>query len=194
MERSLNIHKSLVNRKGHRVKRSTELIAKFDNGYAGNWRFCVPLFFCEALDIKLTERVVNNKKVNVLTQGSNYNLVAGDTFYNHAYAYCQDFYCAHHTDEMKICIQIQSATPCIPASKNNKRNPGSVNFKILINREENQSGCTWETIGIKTLNQDEFIELLIKGIPSEWTNRKSEAQEKPDSNSKMRDGSQPNLW
>jgi hypothetical protein len=177
MERSLKIHKNLINNKKYRSTRFIELIADFTNGYSRNWWFCVPSFFYEALDIKLTERVVNNKRVYKLTQGSNYNFTTGDTFYNHAYPYCKDFLCINQPEQPQICIQIQSATPCIQESENNQRNPGSVSFKILINRGKNQSECSWETIGFKTLTQDEFIELLIKGIPPEWINKK-----------------QPNLW
>lgn len=171
MEKSLRNLKTLINSP---KKRSIELITDFTDGYAKNWSICVPSCFCESLDIKLTDRIINNKKVKLLTQGSSFNFNVGDIFYNHAYPYCINFLCINQPEQPQICIQIQSATPCIPGKGKNSRNPGNVNFNILVNRGKNQSECTWGVIGFKTLTKDEFIELLIKGIPIDWINKEME--------------------
>jgi hypothetical protein len=169
MEKSLEMLPKII---GFKNKRSVELIADFTDRYAKNWGICVPSYFLDALDIKLTDRIIKKDKLKLLTQGSAFNFAVGDTFYNHAHPYCNHFINNNKLEQPPLCISVESSTPCIPENNNNSRNTGMVYFKILINRGKNQSECCWETIGHKTLTQDEFVELLIRGIPIDWLNKK----------------------
>jgi hypothetical protein len=53
-----------------REKRSLELIAEFEGGYAVSWKFAVGEYFKDALDIKLTERKEGKVSRQVWTQGN----------------------------------------------------------------------------------------------------------------------------
>ncbi len=156
MENSLFVLEELINkRRNKKTKRLTNLIADFSQGYARNWHFCVPFFFHESLDIKFTERILEGQKSKLWTQESSFNFAVGDTFYNHSYAYCNNFKCL---SKVKLCIQIESVLPCIPQFMEKPRNPGLVIFKLYevkdcMNFREHHS-----------LSQDDFLELLIAGL------------------------------
>src|SRR4051812_20610025 len=62
--------------------RGTELLIDPATGSDSNWFMHVPRCFCDALDIKLTSRVVDGRKSNVWTQGSEYSFKPGDTLYD----------------------------------------------------------------------------------------------------------------
>jgi hypothetical protein len=178
--------------------RTTELLADFSSGYAIDfnkqvWYFCVPKFFYEALDIKYTTRIKNKVEERIWTQGSWFNFLEGDKLYNHAYAYCNNFIERLSLIHPKICLSIESAKPSIPRIRKYKlvkgrnlrrrfraalflrknsirgvrkgRYSGQINFQILV---KNPTTKYWETKRNESLSQDEFIELLIKGLPEEW--------------------------
>jgi hypothetical protein len=154
--------------------RTTELLADFSTDYAIDfnrqvWYFCVPRFFCEALDIKYTTRKINNVEEKIWTQGSWFNFLEGDKLYNYAYDYCKKFIGRLSLNHPKICLSIESAHPSLPQiktkDKQKDRYPGQVNFKIMV---KNPMTNYWETKGDRELSQDEFIELLIKGLPEKW--------------------------
>jgi hypothetical protein len=174
MERSLERLKK-IKLIGQKENRTVDLIADFDStGYAIDfngkaWFFCVPKFFYESLDIKFTIRKINNVEERIWTQGSWFNFSEGDKLYNYAYAYCSNFIREASSIYSKICLSIESAQPSLPLIKKKHvqkdRYPGKINFKIMI---QNPATNIWETHGNESLSQDEFITLLIKGLPKEW--------------------------
>lgn len=70
-----------------RPKRSTKLISDFRDGYTKGWAFCLPASFRDALDIKLTTRVLKGKKTLVWTQGKDFAFRRGDIIYDGRPAY-----------------------------------------------------------------------------------------------------------
>jgi hypothetical protein len=169
----------------------------YAKGWDGQvWYFCVPNFFYEALDIKFTSRRKNDVEEKTWTQGSWFNFSEGDKLYNHAYAYCSNFISGSSSIHPKVCLSIESAHPSLPRIKIKKnkirkstdlrkrfraapffkknilsgvmknRYPGQVNFEIMV---KNSATNVWETQENKSFSQDEFITLLIKGPPQEWT-------------------------
>lgn len=66
----------------YRGKRSITLIADFKTGLALGWKMAVPVVFRDALDIKLTERMIKKEKKLVWTQGIFYNFMEGDIVHN----------------------------------------------------------------------------------------------------------------
>ena len=168
MQKSIDILETLLRQdKGKKFKRHTELLADFSDGYAKDWYFCVPKFFYEALDIKFTERKEKNKTLKLWTQGSTFKFSNGDTIWNHAYPYCENF--VSEIIRLKIGVQVQSSVPCLPKTKDRSRNSGKVNFTIITESYDLNSKIIWKIAGNYTLSQDEFVELLIKG-PSQFSN------------------------
>ncbi len=90
-----------------RDKRSNVLIAYFVEGFAIGWKMAVPESFKEALDIKLTSRVLSEKTEMIWTQGPIYNFHEGDTFYDTKLAYQEWGEALKH---LKLCVQIQSVS------------------------------------------------------------------------------------
>jgi hypothetical protein len=162
MQASINIlGKLLTYDKAKKFKRHIELLAYFSDGYASGWYFCVPKFFYEALDIKLTERKEKNKTLKKWTQGSTFKFSAGDIIWNHAYPYCENF--VSEVIKPKIGVQVQSSEPCLPKSKNRSRYSGKVNFSIITEVDDSDSKIIWKTSGYYSLSQDDFVEFLITG-------------------------------
>ena len=158
MQKSIYILEKLIKKSTtKRLKRSTELLADFSNGYAEGWHFCVPIFFYDALDIQFTFQ----NKMKLWTQGSSFNFCTGDTIWNHAYPYCENF--VSDFTKPKIGVQVQSSTPCLPQTNNRLRNSGTVNFTIFTKRNGHDLKFIWKILGHYSLSQDGFIEFLIKG-------------------------------
>lgn len=88
-------------------ERSLVLITNFINGYSSDFTFELPENFRDALDIKLTPRVIWGKNVNVYTQGRNFNFQDGDVIYDSKDAYIMEWGCA--LEKLKYCFQIQKA-------------------------------------------------------------------------------------
>ena len=65
-----------------REERSLIPIAVFVNGFAAGWKMAVPGAFKDALDIKLTQRIVGGKKQMVWTQGRVFDFKEGDTIHD----------------------------------------------------------------------------------------------------------------
>lgn len=73
-----------------RTKRNTVIDIQFQDGFAVDWYFGMPQACRDALDIKLTARVIKNatgsSKENIWTRGAppDYAFALGDTFHAHA--------------------------------------------------------------------------------------------------------------
>lgn len=159
MIKSIDILEKLIKIETKKVlKRSTELLADFSNGYAEGWYFCVPTFFYDALDIKFTHQ----KKMKLWTQGSAFNFSTGDMIWNHAHHYCEN--CVSDFIKPKIGVQVQSSAPCLTQTKHRSRNSGNVNFTIFTERNDPNSKSMWRIVDQYSLSQDDFIEFLIKGF------------------------------
>lgn len=68
-------------------KRSSALIAIFQNGYATGWAFAVKECFREALDIKYTSIKRKKTEIKIWTQGTAFSFKRGSVFFSHADAY-----------------------------------------------------------------------------------------------------------
>jgi len=70
-----------------REERSLILIANFVDGYSSDFIFKLPTSFKDALDIKLTPRMIRGKTINIYSQGKNYSFKQGDVIYDAKEAY-----------------------------------------------------------------------------------------------------------
>ena len=92
-----------------RDKRSSILIANFIDGYADGWRFPVRECFKDALDIKMTSRILNKIENNIWTQGTQFNFSQGDIIYDTRLAY--ELTWGEALKHIKISVQIYKITP-----------------------------------------------------------------------------------
>jgi hypothetical protein len=154
-----------------RQKRLDQLIAEFrpwdkptarPMEYAAGWRFCVPSSFREALDIKLTPRIVRGTTTMKWTQGSWFHFAEGDTLYD-----SQKAYLPWDLKNFQICLDIRRASPAKPPNTTDRpaRYPGVVIFDVLTPNEERTDLLKRREMAI---SQDEFVKLLIVGPPPEW--------------------------
>lgn len=70
-----------------REERSIILIANFVDGYSSDFFFKLPTSFRDALDIKLTPRMIYGKTINIYSQGKNYSFKQGDVVHDTKEAY-----------------------------------------------------------------------------------------------------------
>lgn len=70
-----------------REERSLILISNFVDGYSSDFFFKLPTSFRDALDIKLTPRMIHGKTINTYSQGKNFSFKEGDVFYDAKEAY-----------------------------------------------------------------------------------------------------------
>jgi len=90
------------------TKRSEILIAQFVDGFALGWAFAVPEAFREALDIRMTTKMMCKKEIRIWTQGMSFSFKEGDTIHNSRLAY--DDYALFLKGNNPITLQVQSAT------------------------------------------------------------------------------------
>jgi len=173
-----------------REERSLILIANFTDGYTSDFKFSLPESFREALDIKITPRMVFGKNRNVYTQGRNFAFKEGDVIYNTKKAY--QLVWGEALKEIELSLQIlkandasteikekyESQNPSITFTlkKNNEEkvveidriivnkyvyNPGYVKFQVF-KPDEKKVGLT--KIAIYECTQENFVVLLQTGI------------------------------
>lgn len=90
-----------------RDDRGYALIANFVDGFALGWKMAVSESFKEALDIKLTPRILAGKKEMLWTQGRIYDFHEGDTIYDTKQAYEEWGGSLPH---LKLSVQVQFAS------------------------------------------------------------------------------------
>ena len=143
--------------KAGRQKRSLDLIAKFVDGYAKDWRFAVGECFRDELDIKYTQRVENSKKVMRWTQGPYYCFTEGHILYDTPKGYLQ------WSEALKHIGVVCSVIRATPNSLNNQGAfvNGQVYFKLS---KPNKSRTSLNALGNYHATQNEFVEFLKTGI------------------------------
>lgn len=153
--------------KDKRVQRSDTLIANFVDGFALGWKMAIPESFKEALDIKLTPRILAKKTKMVWTQGLIYNFHEGDILYDTKLAYNRWEEALKH---LQLCVQIQSASSSgyVPnetmidglSDKKKQLKYGSLLFKIYRPNKEKTAIEECEEI---ECTQDNFVIFLQTG-------------------------------
>lgn len=93
----------------HCIERTPVLISTFSGGYTGDWKFKLPTAFRDALDIKLTNRMIEKKRYSILTQGDAFSFKTGDTIYDSPLAYTLPWEDAIKI--IKFAIQVKEASP-----------------------------------------------------------------------------------
>ncbi len=91
-----------------KVTRSEYLIASFVNGFAAGWTFAVREAFKDALDIRLTDKMINKQKFKVLTQGQNFDFHEGDIFHNSQLAF-SNWEC-YINNKSSVSLEVKSSS------------------------------------------------------------------------------------
>ncbi|MCX5869703.1 MAG: hypothetical protein NTY00_03495 [Deltaproteobacteria bacterium] len=155
--------------KAKREKRRDALIINFVDGFALGWKMAVPESFKEALDIKLTARILAGKREMLWTKGLIYNFHEGDTLYDTKLAYKEWGEALKH---LKLCVQVQSVSSSGYVTDETKTNDGlvvkkqrlkygSLIFKVYRPNEEKTAVKECEVI---ECTQDDFVAFLQTGI------------------------------
>ena len=149
-------------------KRATNLIANFDpdpitrqfrNTFAPEWKMAVGKWFKDALDIKLTARVINGKKENIWTQGKVYSFDTGDIFYDSEKAYSNSCW-RDSLSHITVAVQILLAIPVQYIEATGGLSQGRVQAQIL---RKDSTGTRLVHDGGFDCSQNEFVELLKSG-------------------------------
>lgn len=74
-----------------RDERDLILIANFVDGYSSDFFFKLPTSYRDALDIKLTPRMIHGKTINTYSQGKNFSFKQGDVIHDSKEAYTMDW-------------------------------------------------------------------------------------------------------
>jgi hypothetical protein len=144
-------------------KRENVLLRNPEN-YAKDWAFCVPPYFNDALDIRLTRRtqVKGKKRVRqdlIWSQGSFFRFSRGDIIYD---VPCEEVPWAETMKKINIALQVKKAFPVALMGKgdNVHRFSGAVLCAILTPDEDRKRIVER---GQVSMSQDEFVRVLING-------------------------------
>lgn len=127
--------------KPKREKRSLNLIADFEDGYAEGWYFAVGEAFKDQLDTKLTPRKEDGKTVMRWTQGKLFAFAEGYVLYDIPKAYLPTW--GEALKHIKLRCEIIRAVPCSLDDEGYFKS-GSVAFTLS---EPNKDRTGLETIG-----------------------------------------------
>ena len=131
------------------AERSTNLIAEFNkNGFARGWYMAVKTCFRDALDIRLTNRIIGGQTQQIWTQGNEFYFKTGDTLHNSRQIYSAGS--KFETEGQLITVQVSSALP----ANGGTNYPGQVNFTIYLQ---------YSMIMSRSCTQAEFVKLLKNG-------------------------------
>jgi len=155
---SLRILDELIVHTGKRKNRFEDLL-KTPLADDPDWFFLLPPFFNDALDIKLTERMVEKTSILVWTQGSAFSFQDGDVLYPKSKVY--ETVWGEAFREMEFCLQVTQAESAEPEERDKKRNPGSVKFRKILFEEESDKAI--QQMVQDEMTQDDFVHLLITG-------------------------------
>ncbi len=139
------------------VKRHTNLVANFVDGYADGWYMAVKECYRNELDIKYTERKRNKQSFWEWTQGPYFSFAEGHLFYDtpKAYGKWEDA-----IKYIKIACQITSATPTI-LDRNKNFVEGIVNLTIY---KPDEKLTSLKAVKNYKLSQTEFVNFLKTGV------------------------------
>jgi hypothetical protein len=161
LSKALSIRESF-DEKAKRNPRLLELLRSPDAKVTSDWYMCVPAFFNEALDIRMTQRMKQGIQQLVWTQGSTFSFKEGDKIYDTAKAYLQWSEALRH---IRLCVSVRSAVNSAPEQNKagvvvRPRNPGKVLFTLLSPNAEKTRIVEYEE---HELTQDDFVRFLIAG-------------------------------
>jgi hypothetical protein len=139
-----------------RERRLTTLLRDPVELFTEDWFMCVPQAFNDALDIRLTERIIAKTKKLVWTQGSVFSFSRGDTLYDTKKAYEEWSTALQH---INIRIQVERAMPS-NVYDDGKRFSGTVTLEVST---PNSCRTNFQKRGSITMTQDDFVEFLIFG-------------------------------
>ena len=146
-----------IQTKASRENRLTTLLKDPLLDGCDGWYMYVPRCFNDALDIKLTERVVKGQKNRVWTQGSSFSFGVGDALYDTADAYK---IWREALTSIDLCVQVKEATSVSVAEDRQLRMPGSVTFAVFTPNVRRTQIVQRRSL---TMSQDDFVRFLIEG-------------------------------
>lgn len=160
----------VVRKKIKKEDRSTDLLKDPFAETAEGWYMCVPLCFNDALDIKLTKRIIRdeeNEKEEILvwTQGSSFAFNSGDTLYDTHDAYKV---WSEALKTIGFCVRVKTSSNAGPTEGDTGRSSGSIIFSILTPNKD-QSKIVER--GEHSMSQDDFVGFLISGPSDEFKNK-----------------------
>lgn len=127
--------------------------------WCNGWAFNVGPHFANALDIRLTQRMVNKRPIQCWTQGCGFAFQTG----NAIHTYPKELDDAAWSEQLRhnpFSVQVLDASPAIPIDESGARNPGKVRFQILT-RNSDSKLLMPDTIHETT--QDDFVRYLVTG-------------------------------
>jgi hypothetical protein len=137
-------------------KRSLELLKSPDAPPPADWHFCVPAFFHNALDLKLSDRKKDGLSYQAWTQGADFSFSVGDTLYDTPAAYEP---WEQALKKIRLCAQVVEAVPA-SGTESGTRFEGRVKIDLLVPDPHRTQLLKKATAD---LTQDEFVSLLIFG-------------------------------
>jgi len=164
--RSRDLFLQLTTRLG-KQKRSLDLLKDPEGPPPRDWFLCTPVFFNNALDLKLSDRKKDGESLEVWTQGADFSFSVGDTLYDTPEAYEP---WDQAIRKIQFCAQIVEAVPA-SGTENGSRFEGRVKADIFLpspDRTRLLKKTEWET------TQDGFVSLILFG-PDEPLRAKLEA-------------------
>ena len=162
---SLNVLEILLEDKGKKGKRLTDLLREPEEEYTQDWYMCVPKCFNDALDIKQTtriERVQGQKQEKLVwTQGPAFSFKVGDTIYDTPSAYSLPWSTA--LQHMAVTVQVKQVIDKIESTESSS----NIVFEIFA---PDVTNTRLNKIGEYTLSQHMFAKFLISGPERELKN------------------------
>lgn len=132
--------------------RMESLLADFSDDYAKGWHMAIGTYFRDALDIKQTEKVTNETKEVIWTQGGTFSFSQGDMLYDTPMAYQQWDVALKH---IRVAYQVLEGTPSRPEKQ-----------LIFFRKNENYTGSlAGDSVRAKIPRR----EAILNVTPSDWT-------------------------
>jgi len=158
-EETLSLLESILETQAKKGERRSEILLKSPKSAGPHtWYMFLPSAFDDIIDIKLTEKKVNKKPVNVWTQGTSFCFTQGHTIYDTPKAYSDEW--AESLKHINLCVQVTGGISAIPGKR---RISGHVEFDILKPTSHRDKLVVH---GHMSMSQDDFVRFLIGG-PSE---------------------------
>lgn len=153
---------SVLSHKG-KSTRSLNLIAKFVDGYAEGWKMAVNETFKDELDIKLTKRVIDQKNVEVLTQGPYFNFKEGHILYDTPKAYTTWNEALKH---IKLACRIIRAKPRALSTNSQISSKRTIDDGVVafLTYKPDENRTILQEISEHEMTQVEFVNFLKTGF------------------------------
>lgn len=145
----------LTTRQG-KQKRSLDLLKDPEGPPPREWFLCVPAFFNNALDLKLSDRKRDGESLEVWTQGADFSFSVGDTLYDTPEAYEP---WDRAVGKIRFCAQVVEAVPA-SGTESGARFEGRIKADLLVPDPRGKKLLKKTTI---ETTQDEFVSLVLFG-------------------------------